>query len=410
MLYSIGYTSPTVPFEIDLKHHTAILGQSGVGKSTVMVNSFIRLLQNGEGGVFIDPHGPAVDKIMRYIPRWLMTKVIYIDLLSDFVPGIIPQYKTVKEAQLFKRGFISMLYSLYKNRWGDETERIIKGALDAVTEYYGYINVLAIYLFIARDSFRRKILENCKNPLLQDFTQQYDEKLKASEQMSKFSPPLNKVDEFVEPLMRVAMSNERPIDWRRAMDDKMVIIVRVPKGEIGEEISKLIGSIIVLNIKIAALGRKESDPEFHVYIDECQNFLGAVDFETFASELRKYNVPLFLGTQYLDNFASLSALFGNFPNMILYRVSGTDAEILEKNYRQEYMANRLVELPDYHFWCCYKENGKIQHDKMIKSRAKTKKLGDEPPMGAVIWESHKRYGANSEKIDRQALEFLASPA
>jgi hypothetical protein len=409
MKIAIGTDTYRNTFAVDLDLHTAIIGQSGVGKSTVMVNSFIRLVQEGRGGVFIDPHGPAADKIVRYIPRERMNDVIYIDLRAVGVPGIIPQYKSKDEEQLFKKGVISMLYSLHKNRWGDETERIIKGALDAVTEVYGFINVPAIYLFLARDSFRTGILRKCKNPMLADFAEQYDEKLKTSEQMSRFSPPLNKWDEFVEPLMRTAMHHERSIDFRRAMDEQKILIVRLPKGEIGEEISKLAGAIIVLNIKIAALGRRESDPKFHVYIDECQNFMGSVDFETFASELRKYNVPLFLGTQYLDNFPSLSALFGNFPNIIIYRVSGTDAKILEENYLDQGLSNQLVNLPDYHFVCRYKDKGLPLASGVIKSRAKTKKLGDEPPGPAVIGESIRRYAANREKSDREILQFLTPP-
>jgi hypothetical protein len=210
MTIPIGSDYRTRPFSIDLDLHSAIIGQSGVGKSTVMVNSFIRLLQLGAGGVFIDPHGPAVEKILRFIPRARMNDVIYIDLIADGVPGLIPQYKTKKEEQLFKKGVISMLYSLHKNRWGDETERIIKGALDAVTEIYGFINVPAIYLFLARDRFREAILIKCKNPLLADFREQYDEKLRESEQMSRFSPPLNKWDEFVEPFMRTASRTFQP--------------------------------------------------------------------------------------------------------------------------------------------------------------------------------------------------------
>src|SRR6185437_15966018 len=273
-------------------------------------------------------------------------------------PGIIPQFKNKEEEQLFKKGVISMFKALFKDGFLDESERITMGALDATTEFYGYINVYAIYLFVARDRFRKMILSQCKNPLLADFKEQYDEKLRTAEQMNKFSPSINKWDAFVEPLMRTAMYHKKAIDWREAMGRALsaeereiiaekegipyeetpttthgkIIIVRLPKGEIGEELSKLAGAIIVLNIKIAALGRKENDPKFHVFLDECQNFLGSVDFETFASELRKYNVPLFLGTQYLDNFPSLSALFGNFPNIISYRVSGTDAKILEENY------------------------------------------------------------------------------
>jgi hypothetical protein len=57
--------------------------------------------------------------------------------------------------------------------------------------------------------------------------------------------------------MRTVIHHEKSIDWRKAMDQKKTVIVQVPKGEIGEEIAKLAGAIIVLNIKIAALGRKE---------------------------------------------------------------------------------------------------------------------------------------------------------
>jgi hypothetical protein len=137
--------------------------------------------------------------------------------------------------------------------------------------------------------------------------------------------------------------------------------------------------------------------------------MGSVDFETFASELRKYNVPLFLGTQYLDNFPSLSALFGNFPNIIIYRVSGTDAKILEENYLDQGLSNQLVNLPDYNFVCRYKDAGLPRASGVIKSRAKTKKLGNEPPGPAVIAESIRRYAANREQSDREILQFLTPP-
>lgn len=409
MNIAIGTNSSTLKsFLIDLDLHTSIIGQSGVGKSTVMTNSFIRLIQEGRGGMFIDPHGPAADKILRYIPRDRMNDVIYFNLLAAGIPGLIPSYKNPREEHLFKQGVLSMLESIHKNRWGDETERILKGAIEAVTEVYGYIDVFAIYLFLARDSFRKALLAKTKNPLLSDFAEQYDEKLKDNEQMSKFSPPLNKWDEFVEPVMRPAMFHERPIDWRMAMDKKKIIIAKLPKGEIGEEIAKLAGAIIVLNIKIAALGRKESDPKFHVFIDECQNFLGSVDFETFASELRKYNVPLFLGTQYLDNFPSLSALFGNFPNFIIYRVSGTDAKILEENYLDYGLAQQLVDLQDYRFVAHYKRSGIPLSSGEIKSLAKIKKIGNEPPMGAIIAESIRRYSANREHAEKSIQKSLAN--
>jgi len=66
-----------------------------------------------------------------------------------------------------------LLKSLHRDRWGDETERVIMGALLAITERYGFMNVPAVYLFIARDRFRKQVLAQCRNPLLIDFAAQY---------------------------------------------------------------------------------------------------------------------------------------------------------------------------------------------------------------------------------------------
>ena len=138
--------------------------------------------------------------------------------------------------------------------------------------------------------------------------------------MAKFSPPLNKIDEFVLPLMRCVVAPEKSIDFARAMDDRRIILVDLSKGKLGTETSALIGSIILSNIAIQAMHRRRDAPQFFAFVDECQNFLHGVDFETILSELRKFNVTLVLGSQYLTNFPSLTALFGNAPER--HRLSG----------------------------------------------------------------------------------------
>jgi DNA helicase HerA-like ATPase len=394
-------------FFINFKPHTFAIGQTGVGKSTFLTNSFLALLREGEyGGIFVDPHGTAIDKISRFIPRERMNDVIYLDPLADRVPGIIPQYATKDEEELYIALFMSLLKSIFRNAWGDETERIIMGAVSAVTESYGFLNIPAIYLFIARESFRKDILAKCKNPLLADFAEQYDEKLRSSEQMSKFSPPLNKIDGFVAPIMRPLVSQEKPIDFLRAMNERKIILVDVSKGKLGAENAQLIGSIILGNISIAALRRKPSDPQFFVFVDEVQNFLHGVDFETFLAELRKYNVSLCIASQYLENFPSLSALFGNCQNGIVYRVSGQDAQQIEDNYLDQGAAKLIVGLPNYQFISYRIENDVPVPSPVIKSRNKIKKLGDEPPRGAVIAESLRRYGADRKATDEKMLKFL----
>jgi hypothetical protein len=169
--------------------------------------------------------------------------------------------------------------------------------------------------------------------------------------------------------------------------------VDLSKGKLGAEVSSLIGSIILSNVAIQAMRRRKGAPQFFAFVDECQNFLHGVDFETILSELRKFNVTLVLGSQYLTNFPSLTALFGNAPNGVVYRVSGKDAQEIEENYREEGRANQIVNLNNYQFVAHYVRNGLPLSSGVIDARAKVKKLGDEPPARAVIAESLKRWGA-----------------
>jgi DNA helicase HerA-like ATPase len=407
ILLSIG-KSHRGDFSINIKPHTWVVGQSGVGKSTLLTNGFISLIQQGYGGIFEDPHGTAVAKIAKFIPRHRMNDVIWIDATAENVPGIIPQYRSKDEEQLYIQMFVTLLKSLHRDRWGDETERIIMGALMAVTEHYGFLNIPAIYLFIARDRFRKRILAACKNPLLLDFTEQYDEKLRESEQMAKFSPPLNKIDEFVLPLMRCLMSHEKAIDFARAMDDRRIILVDLSKGKLGAEVSSLIGSIILSNIAIQAMRRQPAAPQFFAFVDECQNFLHGVDFETILSELRKFNISLVLGSQYLKNFPSLTALFGNAPNGIIYRVSGRDAQEIEENYRDQGLADQIVNLSNYEFVARYIKDNILLASGLVNAKNKVKKLGNEPPARTVIAESLRRWGAPRTEIDKKMLQFLGS--
>jgi len=67
---SIGRDSITRnEFSIDSTKHINIEGMSGMGKSTLLVNLFIEHIRQGNGGLFIDPHGDTADQIAKLIPK-----------------------------------------------------------------------------------------------------------------------------------------------------------------------------------------------------------------------------------------------------------------------------------------------------------------------------------------------------
>ena len=159
-------------YPIDLAGRIFLTGQSGTGKSTVMRAAAIQAIQAGEGLLFMDFHGETADDLTGYIPRSRFENgdVIYLNPLSERVLSLNTlSWTSPQEKEIKIQSILSSLKAIYKDAWGPETERIIKAGLDAITEYFDHPNLLHLYLFIARRSFRRKLLAASTNPLFLRF-------------------------------------------------------------------------------------------------------------------------------------------------------------------------------------------------------------------------------------------------
>src|SRR5208283_2652980 len=189
--------------------------------------------------------------------------------------------------------------SLAGNAWGDESARVIINAIDAVCENFKTPSPVHIFRFMADDKFREKLLAQSKNPLLKMFKEQYDEKLRNSEQMSKFSPPINKVGKLMRPAILPIIGQPISLDFLDIMNKKRIVVCRLSKGRLGEEIAQILGSLIVSMVSIAALKREKQTkrPSFMLVADEVQNFVHGGRFGTLLSESRKYGITLVLATQ-----------------------------------------------------------------------------------------------------------------
>lgn len=64
----------------DRFRHIYILGQTGTGKSTIMLTQAIDDMENGRGFTFIDPHGEAVEFLLKHYPKERIDDLIYFDL------------------------------------------------------------------------------------------------------------------------------------------------------------------------------------------------------------------------------------------------------------------------------------------------------------------------------------------
>jgi len=413
MEISIGKDSITGhEFFIDSGRHINIEGMSGMGKSTLLVNLFIEHIRQGNGGLFIDPHGDTADQIAKLIPKSRMRDFIWIDPDASLVPPFNPlHFNSPEELELGKESLFTTFKSLAGSAWGDESARVIINAIDAVCEYYDHPTPVHIFRFMADDKFREKILAATENPLLQMFKEQYDEKLRDSEQMSKFSPPINKVGKLLRPPIIPIIGQPKSLDFLEIMNTKKIVVCRFSKGRLGEEIAQILGSLIVSMVSISALKREKqkSRPPFMLVADEVHNFIHGGRFGTLLAESRKYGITLVLASQGMYQLPFAKDVFSNCPTQITFNVSGEDAKAIQENWNEEQIqATHITSLPRYEFYCRTITDAPTA--RRIIGWPTIQKRGDEANATKLIKASLMRYGTRRKDVIEKINRFLASSA
>jgi hypothetical protein len=293
--------------------------------------------------------------------------------------------------------------------WGDESARVIINAIDAVCEYYDHPTPVHIFRFMADDKFREKILAATENPLLQMFKEQYDEKLRDSEQMSKFSPPINKVGKLLRPSIIPIIGQPQSLDFLEIMNKKKIVVCRFSKGRLGEEIAQILGSLIVSMVSISALKREKQKvrPPFMLVADEVHNFVHGGRFGTLLAESRKYGITLVLASQGMYQLPFAKDVFSNCPTQITFNVSGEDAKAIQENWNEEQIqATHITSLPRYQFYCRTITDAPEAH--RIIGWPTIQKRGDEANPTKLIKHSLQRYGTRRKDVIAKINRFLAS--
>ena len=128
------------------------------------------------------------------------------------------------------------------------------------------------------------------------------------------------------------------INLTTVLDHGGVLLVRIPKGVLGEETTRLVGSLILAQTWQAATARahrpQEERPDASIVIDECHNFLNLpYRIEDMLAEARGFRVGLTLAHQ---NLAQLppelrEGINTNARNKIMFSVSPDDATHLARH-------------------------------------------------------------------------------
>ena len=309
----------SVPAEARRKH-MALFGGTGTGKTTLLKNMAASDLDAGTGITVVDPHGGLCEDLLtNHIPRHRKNDVIFFDPKNHAhaLALNVLDCPRREERGLVVSHVVSIFHKLWAESWGARLEDILRNSLWALIEQPAATSLLALPKLLTDDGYRSDLLRHVDNPAVLDFFLNTFARWTSSFREEAISPVINKTRAFLtDPLMRAIIGQTRSsFNFRWMMDHRKILLCDFAKGSIGDDNSKLLGSLIVLKEKLAALSRQditESERVPHVlFCEEAHNFIG--DFESILAEARKFGLILTLATQGIEALPR-EAAFAIFSN------------------------------------------------------------------------------------------------
>ncbi|HEX2897521.1 MAG TPA: type IV secretion system DNA-binding domain-containing protein [candidate division Zixibacteria bacterium] len=350
----------------DRRRHMYIVGKTGMGKSTLLLNMIVQDIWYGNGVAVLDPHGDLAERLLDYIPPSRINETIYFNPAdTDFPIAFNPLYYTdPKQKHLVASGLVQVFKKIWADSWGPRLEYVLRNAILALLERPGH-TLLAVTRMLVDDVFRARIVKGIKDPVVRNFWTVEFEGYPKVFRTETISPIQNKVGQFLSnPLIRnIVGQTKTKFDLSKVMDQSGILIMNLSKGRIGEDNSSLLGSLMVTQLYLAAL-RRAKQPEldrkdFYLYIDELQSFV-TEDFPSILSEARKYRLNIAgMANQFISQLPEslASSILGNVGTLIAFASGSEDAEILAREFHPLFNEDDIQNLSKHQIYLKQSING-----------------------------------------------------
>jgi hypothetical protein len=404
----------------DRRRHIYIIGKSGSGKSYMMTNWMLQDIQNGDGLCVMDPHGDLANDIIRYIPKERAEDVIYFNPADMERPMGLnmleferPEQRTFVINELMN--IFDKLYDL-RSTGGPMFEQYFRNAVQLLMEDPDSgMTILEVPRVLSDEDYRSYKLSKCTNPTIKDFWEKEAQKAGGEASLANMVPYItSKLTQFISnDYMRPIISQQKSaFSFRKAMDEKKIILCNMSKGKIGDMNSDLLGMIIIGKILGAALSRVDTPEkqraDFYLYIDEFQNYL-TEGINVILSEARKYRLCLNIAHQFVGQLVKNNdtrirdSIFGNVGTVVAYRVGVDDAELFGKQFSPVFSEYDVMNIPrrEVYTKLLIDNQNPPPFSMKIPSRDNPKN----PEIGEAIKElSRLKYGRDREMIEQEVLE------
>jgi hypothetical protein len=317
--------------------HTLCVAPTGTGKTWMAASLALGDIAAGRGVLVVDPKGGLVRAIAERLPEAAIPRTILIDPTDTERP--VPLPLLAHEGGAIPELAADTLIGLLRHRYADLGPRstdILASSLYALTKTPGATLMDLIRLWSDtrfRASVRAKV---AGDPALDSFFAWF-EALSPAERSFVLAAPMNKLRPLIaRPLVRNLLAAPRAtFSISHALDYGQVVLVALPEGVLGADVTTLLGQVVLSRLWTAVQGRGPKRRPYLVTIDEAPRFLDQpTDLGDALARSREYGVGLTLIAQSLSQLpASLREVALNSARTkIAFQSSAGDARRLSDEF------------------------------------------------------------------------------
>ncbi|WP_422647327.1 type IV secretory system conjugative DNA transfer family protein [Actinoalloteichus caeruleus] len=349
-----GHRRPVAVWVPDTRHHLHVLGATGSGKSTLLANMILDDAEAGRGLVVVDPKGDLVTDVLSRLPAAAADRLVLFDADSRLRPPCLNPLDG-GETDLVVDNIVSVFRRVYSAFWGPRTDDLLRAACLTLRTQEGVTTLADLPRLLSEPAFRTRVTAGVTDPVLRGFWAWYADLTDAS-RSQVVSPLMNKLRGFLlRPFVRHALTaGKSTVDLDQVLDGG-ICLVRIPKGSLGEETTRLVGSLIVARAWQATTGRAHTPQaerrDASMVIDECHNFLNLpYSLEDMLAEARGFRVSMTLAHQHLGQLPRdlREGISTNARNKIFFTSSPEDAGDLARHTAPRLSDHDLAHLGAYH--------------------------------------------------------------
>jgi len=413
-----GIKRPVYMNEDDRRRHMYIIGKTGTGKTELLKDLIMQDIKAGRGICYLDPHGDAIQDLLKMIPPERAEDVIYFNPGDTNRPmGLnLLEASTEDQKHFVATAVINMMYKLfdpYKTGIvGPRFEHAVRNAMLTAMAEPGstFVEVMRI---LTDATFVQEILPKVTDPIVKRYWTDQIAQTADFHKSEVLDYIVSKFGRFVTNKMirNIIGQSQSSFSFREVMDSGKILLINLAKGEIGEENSNFLGLVLVPRILMAAMSRQdvpeEARRDFFLYVDEFQNF-ATPDFAQILSEARKYRLNLTVANQFIGQVEEevKNAVFGNVGTVMCFRVGVTDASYLAHEYTPVFGEDDLLNIERYHVYIKTIVNNEpvppFSMD-LTKDLTKEKEMMN-PKVAEIIKEMSKlKYGRDVRLVDAEII-------